>query len=337
MYKVGMYGGSFNPLHQGHVMCIIKAANQCKELHIILSHGKNRNEVNVRIRYRWLYLLTKHIGNVKIHVLEDTADSKANYTSEYWKSDSEIVKKMIGKKIDIVFCGDDYNDDSFYKKCYPESIIHYFKRNEISSTKIRSNPYKYWHWIPNVVRPYYVKKVLLIGGESAGKSTLTINLANYYNTNFVEEVGREISEKSGTDKMMIAEDFTEILLKHKIKEMESIEVSNKVLFIDTDCLITKFYMYFLDDKDQNYENNKLLADAISSLNSYDLVLFLEPDVEFVQDGTRNVEIEEDREKYSKQIKEIFNKQNIKYELITGDYDKRFETSINLINKMCKFE
>lgn len=124
--------------------------------------------------------------------------------------------------------------------------------------------------------------------------------------------------------MMIAEDFTEILLKHKIKEMESIEYSNKIMFVDTDCLITKFYMFFLDDKDQNYENNKLLADTISKINSYDLVLFLEPDVEFVQDGTRNIEIQENREKYSNEIKRIFDEKNIKYELINGDYEKRFE-------------
>lgn len=36
--------------------------------------------------------------------------------------------------------------------------------------------------------------------------------------------------------------------------------------------------------------NEQLADAISAINNFDLVLFLEPDVEFVQDGTRTEEI-----------------------------------------------
>ena len=37
MHEVGMYGGSFNPLHLGHVNNIIKAASICKELYIIIS------------------------------------------------------------------------------------------------------------------------------------------------------------------------------------------------------------------------------------------------------------------------------------------------------------
>ena len=42
MYQVGMYGGSFNPLHMGHVDCILKAAGMCKELYIVLSIGYKR-------------------------------------------------------------------------------------------------------------------------------------------------------------------------------------------------------------------------------------------------------------------------------------------------------
>lgn len=330
-YKCGMYGGSFNPLHLGHVRCIIQAANQCEELILVISEGINRDEIDIRVRYRWVYQLTKHIGNVRLFVLQDTAKTKEAYTEEYWLKDADKVKEFAGKKLDAVFCGSDYDNNSFWAKCYPEAETIYLQRDEISSTKLRENVMAHWEWLPNVVRPYYVKKVLLIGGESTGKSTLTINLANYYNTNYLEEVGRDISERSGTDMLMLPEDFTDILLLHKVREREALPHSNKVLFEDTDCLITKFYIQFLEGKGKAV--NERLADAISQLNNYDLILFLEPDVRFVQDGDRSPVIAADREHYSNKIKELYKEREYNIKIISGDYQERFSQSVRLIDKL----
>lgn len=331
MFNCGLYGGSFNPLHLGHVRCIIKAANQCKKLVIVISEGTERKEIDIRVRYRWIYQLTNHLSNVSLFILQDNAESKSRYTQDYWDKDAEAVKKFAGEPIDAVFCGNDYDESSFWKQCYPEAKIQFFERDEISSTKIRENVYKYWEWLPNIVKPYFVKKVLLIGGESTGKSTLTINLANYYNTNYLEEVGRKLSEQSGTDLMMIPNDFTDILLQHKLKEHEVIKNSNKLLFEDTDCLITKFYINFLEVKDKiKYE---VLADAIAALNSFSLILFLEPDVDFVQDGDRSSVIAADRKKYSNKIKEIYQTQGFIFETLSGNYQDRFKRAVFLIDEM----
>ena len=324
-YNTGMYGGSFNPLHMGHVDCIIQAANMCRQLYIVLSDGQNRGETDGRIRYRWIYQLTKHIGNVKIITLEDDAETKDAYTEEYWQKDADKVKARIGKHIDVVFCGSDYDENSFWSKCYPESELYIFPRNEISSTEIRKDPYARWDWIPNVVKPYYVKKVLLMGGESTGKSTLTINLANRFNTNYIDEAGRGISERSGTDMMMLSEDFTEILIQHKLNEIKAKEHSNKVLFIDTDTLVTQFYMNFLSDP--GIEKNKALSDAIDGVNDYDLILYLEPDVEFVQDGDRSEEIRDDRYKYSEQIKDLIRSHGKTFVTVSGSYQERYTKAV----------
>lgn len=332
MYNIGMYGGSFNPLHLGHVRCIIEAANQCKKLYIVLAVGNNRNEIDKKVRYRWLYQLTKHIGNVKIIFIEDNANTKEEYTEDLWEEDSVKIKNAIGKKIDAVFCGDDYkNKDSFYTRYYKDSELIFIERDEISSSKIRENVYKYWDYLPNIVKPYYTKKVLLLGSESTGKSTLTINLANYYNTNYIEEAGRELSEKSGTDLLMLSEDFTEILLTHKLNEIKAIEHSNKILFVDTDAIITNFYMHFLED--ENIIDNERLAKAIIHINKYDAILFLEPDVDFVQDGDRSEVIKNDRIKYSGKIKDILNNMNIKYHSISGDYQKRFKKAVSIVDSL----
>ena len=330
-YNVGMYGGSFNPLHMGHVDCILQAANLCRELFVVLSVGCKRKEIDARIRYRWIYQLTQHIGNVRIITLEDDAQTKASYTEDYWYQDAEKVKAQIGKPIDVVFCGSDYDENSFWNRCYPDSKLVVFPRNEISSTAIRKNPYAHWDWIPNLVKPYYVKKVLLMGGESTGKSTLTINLANRFNTNYIDEAGRDISERSGTDLLMLSENFTEILLQHKLNEIHAVKQSNKVLFIDTDALVTQFYMNFLNDP--GIDKNKRLSDAIDRINTYDLILFLEPDVEFVQDGDRSEKIRDDRVKYSEQIKALIRSHGKTFVTVSSSYQQRYETAVKEVNNL----
>lgn len=268
---------------------------------------------------------------MSIILLEDKLKTKEEYTKAYWKEDCKSVRKIVGELINVVFCGSDYDENSFWNQCYPESEFVVFERNKYNSISIRSDVYRYWEWMPKIVRSHFVKKVLLIGGESSGKSTLTINLANYFNTNYLEEVGRDLSEISGTDEMMLSEDYLRILLEHKNREIIAAKESNKVLFEDTDCLITKFFMGFLEGDIES--KNVVLADAIAAINNYDLILFLEPDVKWVQDGGRSSIIEADRENYSNKIKKIYEKAGFKFECISGTYLERFKKCINLVEKM----
>ena len=62
-----------------------------------------------------------------------------------------------------------------------------------------------------------LKKVLIVGGESTGKSTLVQNLALSYNTNFVSEVGRDTCKYAGGEDYMIVEDLYENILKAENK------------------------------------------------------------------------------------------------------------------------
>ena len=329
MYKVGMYGGSFNPMHNGHLECITKAACMCEELYVVLSVGNKRDEIDYRVRYRWLYQATKHIGNVRIIILEDNCATKADYTLEVSKADTEYVKSQIGKHIDVVFCGSDYDENSFWNVNYPDSEFYVFDRDELSSTELRKNIYAHWDWLPNVVKPYFVKKVLIIGLESSGKSVMTVNLANHFNTNYIEEAGRELSEKSGTDTLMLKEDFTEILLTQKMNEMKAIEHSNRVLFCDTDCLITQFYLNFLKGDEKNIK----LSEAIDGINNYDLVLFLAPDVKWVQDGDRSEEIRDNRPMYRDMLGEIYKSHGKCFRYIEGSYLEKYNQCVELVNDM----
>ena len=334
-YKTGMYGGSFDPLHTGHLNCMIRAASMCEELYIVLSYSRNRDRIPMEYRYRWIYNSFKHMENIHIILLEDTKGSKEEYDEdEAWESGRDYVLSQIGKPVDVVFCGSDYRGTERYEKLYQCPVV-YFDRESfsVSSTDIFRDPFRYWDAIPVIVRPYFVKKVLLIGGESTGKSTLAQNLALTYNTNFVAEVGRDVCDYAGgIEELMIEEDFHEILLKHKLKEMEAAKFSNRLLFVDTDALITKFFSHFLFTDQSVRGRNDALADAITAINHFDLILFLEPTVAFVQDGTRNEKLLTDREGFSRQIKDLFDEAGLQYHCINGDYDQRYLAAKELIRK-----
>lgn len=333
-YKVGMYGGSFDPLHIGHIHDIIKASSMCEELFVMISWCEGRESTSKELRYRWILNCTRHLPNVKIILIEDKAVSKEEYNTDYyWEKGANDIKATIGKPIDAVFCGDDYYGTNRFESLYsPESEVIYFPRKEvpISSTEIREWASENWDYIPDVCKSFYARKVLVVGGESTGKSTLVQNLALAYNTNFVSEVGRDTCEYAGGEEFMIMDDLYENILRQKINVMDALQRSNRILFVDTDALTTLFYAGFLLEESDKLDKCEHLAEAVANINEWDLVLFLEPTVEFVQDGTRSEAIAEDREKYSNQIKALLEKYNVRYYSLNGDYLDRFVESKRLI-------
>lgn len=339
-YKVGMYGGSFDPLHIGHIHDIIRAAAMCEELYVMISWCEGRESASKELRYRWILNSTKHLSNVKIIMIEDEAVSKEEYNTDYyWEKGAEDIKNTIGKPLDAVFCGSDYYGTNRFESLYsPESEVVYFDRAEvpISSTEIRTWASEHWDYIPDVCKDYYTRKVLVVGGESTGKSTLVQNLALAYNTNFVAEVGRETCDYAGGEELMILDDLIENLIRQKDEVRKAAKHSNRILFVDTDALTTGFYCDLLLEDETNKTMMARLAESIHWTNEWDLVLFLEPEgTVFVQDGTRNEEIKAERKKYSEMLKQWFDSNNVNYFAISGDYLARFDKAKKLIGSELK--
>ena len=332
---VGFIGGKFLPLHQGHIYVIIAASNYVDELYVVVSSSKNRDRelcerdgikyIPSEVRLSWIGEALNNLDNIKIiHIEDDQWEDNYN-----WEQGAEMIKKEIGKPIDYVFSSEtDYND--LFKKNYPDSehIIIDDKRKTVttSATELRKNLYDNWDKLPNCVRSYFTKKVAIVGTESCGKTTLTKKLAKFYNTEYVREIRRDYCEKHSN--FLTKEMFDKIAMEHFLLQEKMSEKSNKLLLVDSDAVITQYYldMYFSGSKSP-------VIEEIIKLQDYDLVIYLEPDVDWISDGLRFAGEEKQRVKNNEKLKEMYLKMGIDFISIQGNYQDRFVKARQLIDKL----
>lgn len=159
-FRVGMYGGSFNPLHNGHIKCIKKALSLCDEVHLIIGNLLNRDDFSIETKLSWFMEVFKDCDNLYLHTIIDESKEKVEYSLDKWIADSNVIKGMIGKPIDVVFCGQDYDrEDSPYKVCYPESALFFLDRgDDISSSRFKKDVLRYKDDVPQCVLKSYLER-----------------------------------------------------------------------------------------------------------------------------------------------------------------------------------
>lgn len=80
------------------------------------------------------------------------------------------------------------------------------------------------------------QRVVFVGAESTGKSTLSEYLAQVYGTIAVPEIGRFIwEEKAGR---LGPDDYVEIAVRHRAAEDAALAQARRWLFVDTNALTT---------------------------------------------------------------------------------------------------
>jgi HTH-type transcriptional regulator, transcriptional repressor of NAD biosynthesis genes len=337
--KVGMFGGKFLPIHMGHVHAMIRASTMVDELHVIVSYDTEyEREVYFKnaafphipsdIRLRWWTQLTKDLPHVHVHAVEEKQTGHFND----WVKGSLEIKRIIDKQIDVVFSSE-HSYTEYFDKLYPAAtnIVIDADRStyKISATKLRTEGMmKHWNMLPDVVKPYFVKEVVVVGTESCGKSTLVHNLAQLYNTTYVEEFGRTYYERlGGCEGITLASDFPEIAFEHKNHQRRQRNKANKVLFVDTEAIVTQYFSIAYLGKRQP------VLDEIAKLQQFNLWLFLEPDVKWINDGTRSFGEQEVRERNNALLKNLLKEHNISYISISGHYQERLEKAVHHVNEL----
>ena len=178
-----------------------------------------------------------------------------------------------------------------------------------------------------------IKKFVVIGPESTGKSTLCTQLAEYYKTIWVPEYAREYLEKNGTeysydDLLTIAKgqiDLEEFLTSSGNKLSNLHNSSFALLFIDTDMYVMKVWCEFVFNKCHNWILNRIAE------RRYDGYLLCNTDLPWVKDSLREYPDVETRNKLYHFYKDLLINQSVPWVDISGSYEERFEKAIQFIN------
>jgi HTH-type transcriptional repressor of NAD biosynthesis genes len=322
--KKGLVIGKFMPLHKGHIALIEFALKRCDEL-VVLICATDSEPIAAVQKLTWVRETFESDTRVKPQLLvyderelPNTSES-SEVVSAIW---ADYLKSNL-TPIDIIFGSEPYVAYvAEFLAC--EHIIFNEERTivPVSSTKIRNWPMAYWDFIPEKVKPFYVKKICMYGTESTGKTTLTQKLAAYFNTAPVTEMAREILEHTYE---CTEEHLMQIAELHARTILEKTKQANKVLIVDTDINITRSYSRFLFNKELP------VPGWIAAANKFDLYLYLDNDAPYVQDGTRLSK--KDRDLLNGYHKNELTSRNISFELLTGSWDEKFENAKKPIEKL----
>lgn len=182
-----------------------------------------------------------------------------------------------------------------------------------------------------------IKKIVIVGPESTGKSTLCEKLANHYQTTWVKEYAREYLLKNGTDYSF--ENLSEVAKGQLKGEEEGIATANQIiaqlpetnidypLFIDTDMYVMKVWCEFVFDKCHNWILNEIVK------RKYDLYLLGNIDAPWVRDELREYPDLATRERLYHHYKDIMINQNVPWVDVRGNYDERLQKAISAVDAL----
>lgn len=334
---IGMFGGKFLPLHNGHVNAILRASSRVDILFVVLSWCKSE-PYSKELRMSWLGHSLREYPNIRLLEVEH---EEGDY-SQQWEPDSINIRKLIAKNLglvseqaslDKIFVGSDDHKGKF-QEYYPEAeyIVLDLNRDDInmSGTQVRENPLQHFDYLPKIVKKHFVKRVLVTGIESVGKSTMVKMLRDRFNTSYVHEIGRDYCYYYNNE--LTSEHFDEIVMKHYLAQDDAAYDSNRVMFVDSDAVVTKYYKEVYGF---NSDNN--LIDNIINKQEFDLVIYLKGNTPWVSDGVRFLSDVNIRLEHDKMLLDRY--KNLNYNIVVidedGDYGKRFDTAVETIKELMR--
>jgi NadR type nicotinamide-nucleotide adenylyltransferase len=181
-----------------------------------------------------------------------------------------------------------------------------------------------------------VLKIVIIGPESTGKSTLCEELAQHYDAPWCPEFAREYLLTYGTDYQyedlltiakgqLAMEDEYTIVAEQQWKAQQNPSTPTPLLFIDTDMYVMKVWSEFVFGKCHQWIIDQIVE------RKYDLYLLCHTDIPWEKDELREYPDLETREKLFHMYKDILINQSVPWAGISGTDAERLLKAIDAVD------
>lgn len=328
----GLIVGKFMPLHRGHQFVIETALANTDDVTVVLydSHPEGvYPPMPAAMRARWIAKLYPQLENVVVrrdfldeltgpHITQEEKDDP-----KYAQAYADDLKEL--GQFDYVFSSEDYGDP-FAKALGAESWVVDPGRLmlPISGTQIRENVYEHRGWVDPVVYRDLIQKVVFVGTESAGKSTIARRMAQELDTQWVHEYGRELWEKQGLTGSF--RDMLKIAENHYRREQAMALHSNRFLFCDTNAWTTlQWSLMYSDMADSR------LIDLVERTKDEYIWILCNNDFGWVDDGIRELAGVKSSHFQWQQEKNLAELTKGNYETISGSIEDRVEQIKDILN------
>lgn len=333
-YVTGLVVGKFCPLHMGHVALIELARKQCERVVILSYTSKNYPGCEAANRERWLKEMYPY-PSFTIRVLDDICPADEDDELTHRKFCADYLLNILETTVDAVFTSEDYGDGfAKFLSAYFSDIMWISKKVDhvLFDKERKQHPTSgtveraaiaagnISMLLPFKVRTDFIPRILLLGGESTGKTTLAAALAEELGCVWVPEFGRHLYDSRNGD--LRYEDM-EFIAKTQIEQEQRLSSGEKMLICDTSPLTTLFYSRVMFKR----ASNKLVMMAN---RKYDRVYLCLPDIDFEQDGTRR-DSEFRMSGHQWYIHEL-TRRNIEYKTVGGSVAERVKFITDDINK-----
>ncbi|MFI5841403.1 AAA family ATPase [Catenuloplanes sp. NPDC051500] len=292
-FPTGLVIGKFYPPHAGHHHLISVAAARCEAVTVVVAPSRQES-IPLPLRLDWLRSLHPDVHFVGIYD-EHPVDY---HSDDAWDAHVAVFREAAGTdRFDAVFSSEDYGAElarRFHAVHVPVDPPR--ATVPVSGTEIRADPVAHWDHLAPPVRAWFTRRVIAVGAESTGTTTIASALAAHFQarggvwsrTRWVPEFGRELTARKLRTGLAMADltwdraDFVEVVTEQNRAEDEAAAQGSPILFGDTDSAATAIW-------ERRYLGSTS-PEVLSAARPPDLYLLTDHEgVPFEDDGMRDGE------------------------------------------------